>query len=288
MERFGKDLLARINERRDGKNPETKNPEEGASTPVRHLKQENGWDLAETANFRILHKGRSQELVEKVAAIAEQSRSKSLQKWFGEQEEKWQPACEIFLHATTQEYTRETNKPANSPGHSTVTMEGDRVISRRIDLHCDEPTMMAQRLPHETTHVVLVGKFGDKPLPRWADEGLAVMAEPREQIERYLAKLQDCRKARQLFYFNKMLEMQDYPEPRRVDAFYCESVSLVEFLIREKDAFTLTKFLRDGQHNGFEAAAKTHYGFASLNDMQQSWEKYAFGQTYTSSARKQK
>jgi hypothetical protein len=288
MERYGKDLLTRIHERRDGKNSETKTFDEGAPIAIRHIKPENGWDVAETANFRILHKGQSRETVEKAATIAEQSRSASLRKWFGEQEDKWQPACEIFLHATNQEYVHETNKPANSPGHSTVKLEGDRVISRRIDLHCDEPTMLAQRLPHETTHVVLAGKFGDKPLPRWADEGLAVMAEPREQIDRYLAKLQDCRKARQLFYFNKMLEMQDYPDARRIDAFYCESVSLVQFLIQQKDPYTLTKFLRDGQRNGFEAAARTQYGFNNLNELQQSWEKYAFGQTYTTSARSQR
>src|SRR5258708_20042258 len=99
--------------------------------------------------------------------------------------------------------------------------------------------MLAQRLPHETTHVVLAGKFGDKPLPRWADEGLAVMAEPRSEIERHLRKLQECRRNHQLFYFNKMIEMQDYPEARRINAFYCETVSLVEFLLLEKAPATL-------------------------------------------------
>jgi hypothetical protein len=165
-----------------------------------------------------------------------------------------------------------------------VSTEKDRVISRRIDLHCDEPAMLAQRLPHETTHVVLAGKFGDKPLPRWADEGLALMAEPRSEIDRYLHKLQECRRNHQLFYFNKMMDMQDYPEARRIDAFYCESVSLVEFLLKEKDAATLAKFLRDGQRLGYEAAAKRCYGFADFNDMQKRWEMFAFGETYTKSS----
>src|SRR5258708_29982028 len=111
--------------------------------------------------------------------------------------------------------------------------------------------MLAQRWPQETTYFALAGKFGNKPLPRWADEGLAVMAEPRSEIERHLRKLQECRRNHQLFYFNKMIEMQDYPEARRIDAFYCESVSLVEFLLMEKDAATLAKFLRAGTRMGY-------------------------------------
>jgi hypothetical protein len=81
-----------------------------------------------------------------------------------------------------------------------------------------------------------------------------------------------------------MMDMQDYPEARRIDAFYCESVSLVEFLLKEKDAATLAKFLRDGQRLGYEAAAKRCYGFADFNDMQKRWEMFAFGETYTKSS----
>jgi len=282
LQPYGKSLLARIRERRGG---DSGNLQETEVAPVKvnHREGPNGWEVAETANFRIMHKGQSRELVEKAAAVAERTRTTMGRKWLGDAEEQWKPACEVFLHATVDDYVRETGKQANSPGHSTVSTEKDRVISRRIDLHCDEPAMLARRLPHETTHVVLAGKFGDKPLPRWADEGLAVMAEPRCEIDRYLGKLQECRCNHQLFYFNKMIEMQDYPEARRIDAFYCESVSLVEFLLKEKDAATLAKFLRDGTRLGYEAAAKRCYGFADLNDMQKRWEMFAFGQTYTKS-----
>ena len=44
-------------------------------------------------------------------------------------------------------------------------------------------------LPHEATHVVLAGQFGDQPVPRWADEGMAVLTEPRDKIDRHLRNL---------------------------------------------------------------------------------------------------
>jgi hypothetical protein len=36
-------------------------------------------------------------------------------------------------------------------------------------------------LPHEITHVVLADRFNTKPMPRWADEGMAVLTEPVEK-----------------------------------------------------------------------------------------------------------
>ena len=76
-----------------------------------------------------------------------------------------------------------------SPGHSSIRTDGPRVLSRRIDLHCgDVPNLLAAVLPHETTHVTLAGQFGDRPVARWADEGMAVLTEPREKVERHCWK----------------------------------------------------------------------------------------------------
>src|SRR5262249_58589309 len=93
-------------------------------------------------------------------------------------------------YPTCQDYSRATGAPTSSPGHSTCVLDGGRVMGRQLDLHCeDSAEMLTAVLPHETTHVVLAGNFGDQTVPRWVDEGIAVLTEPREKVLRRLIKL---------------------------------------------------------------------------------------------------
>jgi hypothetical protein len=143
-------------------------------------------------------------------------------------------------------------------------MEGGRLLARCIHLHCDDPNMLRAVLPHEATHVVLAGQFGDQPVPRWADEGIAVLTEPRDKVERHLHNLARCRQEGQLFRLRELMEQsyqpqQDsYPEPRRIGAFYAQSVSLVEFLTNRRGPQVFTAFVRDGQRSGYETALQRH------------------------------
>ena len=74
-----------------------------------------------------------------------------------------------------------------------------RIVSRRIDLHCDDPNAFVGVLPHETTHAVLAGRFGPGRLPHWADEGMAVLSEPRDRIDLHLHNLPQHRSSGELF-----------------------------------------------------------------------------------------
>src|SRR5262249_22237240 len=156
LDAFGKDLLRKIQDRRSVALVDT--PPAGAAdgvVEVRHTPARQGtWAAAETTNFRVLHL-QSRELAERVARSAEATRAAMTRKWFGDDPGPWKPRCDIFLYATAQEYSQATGAPNNSPGHSTMRSEGEHVMSRRIDLHCDDPNMTVGVLPHETTHVVL-------------------------------------------------------------------------------------------------------------------------------------
>src|SRR5262249_551601 len=148
----------------------------------------DGWAVAETTNFRI-HHNQPRELVEKAAQVAERTRWDMQRKWFGTNGDVWNPKCDLFLHATAHDYNRVTDAPAGSPGHSSFKLGSGPVLSRKIDVHCDNPNVLIAVLPHETTHTVLAGNFGEKPVPRWADEGMAVLSEPQDKIEAHLRNL---------------------------------------------------------------------------------------------------
>ncbi len=270
LEQYGKEILRTIQDRR---------------IEVRHIPARgDNWPEAETANFRVIHK-QSRELAEQVARIAETTRAEMTRKWFGEEPAPWPTKCRIILFSTARDYAGSTGKPADSPGHSTLKTEAERVLDRRIDLHCDVKDMLINVLPHETTHAVLWGRFGPHLAPRWADEGVALLTEPREKIDRYLRMLPQCRARRELFTAAELMNSKDYPEPRRIGAFYAQSVSLVEFLSSQKGGpAEFPRFLRDGIENGYEAALRRHYGFRDFNDLEQRWSQSAAGDTSTTAA----
>jgi hypothetical protein len=267
---YGRQLLNEIrNRRRRGNAPVVEYQDQGRNA--------QGWFVGETTNFRIYHV-QSPELARKAAEVAEQTRTQMYNKWFGRLAANWNPKCEVYLYPTSQDYSRATGVPTSSPGHSSFNLDGGRVMGRQIDLHChDAANMLSAVLPHETTHVVLAGNFGDHVVPRWVDEGIAVLTEPHEKVLRHLVKLPGFYRNRQLLEIRQLVHMDDYPEPRSIDAFYAESVSLVEFLSIRKGPEVFTQFVREGLQNGYEPALQRYYGYQSFSELEQQWLQYTFG-----------
>ncbi len=271
-------LLEEIRDRREGKGGRTGQP---AAAPVKHLNGRlQGWSVAETANFRIFH-NQSRELVDRAARVAEESRSAMTRKWFGGDGGTWTPRCDLYLHADGTAYSRQTGVPANSPGHSRIETDAGRVVSRRIDVRCDNPNLLSAVLPHETTHVVLAGRFGKHQVPRWADEGMAVLTEPADKVAQHRKNLAKCRQDGQLFPVRDLMQLTEYPQPRLIGAFYAQSVSLVDFLTREKGAVVFAQFLREALDAGYEPALRKFYPYRSFAELQDSWGRSAFGTSVT-------
>jgi hypothetical protein len=281
---FGEDLLRKLQDRQAislvaAPVPASTSAREATAVVVRHIPAQQGtWAVAETTNFRILHL-QSQEFAERIARSAEATRTAMIGKWFGDDPGPWSPRCDIFIYATAQDYSQATGAPANSPGHSTMQNEGSRVVSRRIDLHADDPNMSVGVLPHETTHVVLAGRFGDHAVPRWADEGMAVLSEPRERIERHLRNLPQHRADHHLFGTGQLMKLDAYPDPRYIGPFYAQSVSLVDFLTERAGPRVFAKFLREGMAGGYETALQRYYGIQSFTELEQQWVQRTFGAT---------
>src|SRR5262249_7053539 len=137
--------------------------------------------------------------------------------------------------------------------------------------------MLTAVLPHEVTHTVLAGQFGDRRIPRWADEGMAVLGETPERNDRHFRTLPPPRGSRQLYNAKDLISPTDYPQPRRIAVFYAQSVSLTEFLAQSKGPRELARFVKDGQSEGYETALKRHYGW-TFEELEQRWRKHAFSE----------
>ena len=242
-------------------------------------KNPQGWAVTESSNFRIFH-NQDREYVERVALIAERTRLAMSKKWFGADQAAWTPKCELVLHASAAYYQRQTGVPSTSPGHSRIETDPTnyRIVGRRIDLHTETLGMLEAVLPHEATHVVLAGHFGNHQVPRWADEGIAVLTEPLEKIEGHRRNLAKAQKDGMLFSVKDLMDLQNYPDGARMAAFYAESVMLCDFLTTQRGPETMTAFVRDGLDQGYESALRKHYGW-TFRELQTNWDRQVLGET---------
>jgi tetratricopeptide (TPR) repeat protein len=264
---FGRSLQDQLARRRPGPG--------GAAEAVRHYTDErSGLLVAESAHFRVFHR-QSRDLAERVAKVAEQTRLAMSRKWLGNDGEEWVPKCDVFLHATRDDYLGAGPVALDSPGHSRIETDPatGRVVSRRMHLRCDNPALLGAVLPHETTHVVIAGLFGGRPAPRWIDEGIAVLSEPAEKVNQHRQNLARAGRDHDLFPVRELVQMDQYPAARRITTFYAQSVSLVEFLSRQKGPLAFSRFVRDCQREGCEAALRRHYGYRDLADLEARWNQ---------------
>jgi hypothetical protein len=141
-------------------------------------------------------------------------------------------------------------------------------VRRRVDLAGDHVNLIGGGLPHEVTHVVLADLFSETPLPRWADEAMAVLTEPRSHVDRYLRALPRCQKDGTLIPLKQLLTSTEFPEARYITAFYCQSVAVVDLLVAEKDAQSFLLFLRTSQRYGVEKALERSYGIRGFAELQ--------------------
>jgi hypothetical protein len=246
-----------------------------AQVVVRHADGTNeGWFFAETENFRLWHQG-SRAQAEEVLQTAERARTRVCRKWFGEAVGPWQPRCELNLYPSGAAYQAATGLPDRAPGFAQTRHEGERVVSRQIDLRGDWPELLTALLPHEVTHIVFADQFGSRPLPSWASEGIAVLTEPSQNIARHLRNLPRHRDEGLLLSVKDLVEQSGYPNRYGMGAFYAQSVSLVQFLEKEKGPEALTAFLRCARRAGMAPALRRHYGM-TFEELEQRWQQHAF------------
>src|SRR5207248_10190789 len=124
---------------------------------------------------------------------------------------------------------------------TSFTFDNGKVLSQNMHLEGPLDKILASVLPHEVTHSVLAHAVG-KPLPRWADEGAAVLAEDHQEHRRYdrlMTRIIDERRAmplRRLFALNEF--------PRDVMTLFAQGYSVTHFLVGKNDRQTFLAFVK--------------------------------------------
>lgn len=230
--------------------------------------------IIETASFRVRYTG-NRELAAAVAQAAETQRQAIFERWSGPAASPWVPKCEIVIHPTGEAFAKATARPPQWTGHAVVRLTDGRAEERRIDLRADDTGITSNALPRELTHIILADLFPDKPPPRWAAEGMAILAGSPEEVSRYTRTLLRCAREGEWFTLTQLLEMNEFPT-EKITGFYCQSVSLTEFLIRTAGSErNFTIFLRDCHRYGTSQALKRQFNIASPQVLEASWKRAA-------------
>ncbi len=251
-------------------------PEEGP-VPTTRLQGSNlDWSATpvQSLNFQVYFAGGDSSHAQRVAKAAEEARAVQVRRWGVVSNGGWSPKCEILLYPNAESFSRDTQQPADSPGFSSMGMNAGRLVFRRVNLRVDHPNLIKAILPHEVTHVVLADLFPRQQIPRWADEGLAVLAEPLSEQALRAADLEEPLKAGRLFRLNDLMVM-DYPQAEHWGLYYAQSVSLTRFLVDAGTPTQFIKFVQSAQESGFEPALRDVYAIDGYGALHDRWITYA-------------
>lgn len=226
---------------------------------------------AESVNFRVDCRSARHDARE-VARLCEDWRTKMLQTWRSQDERAdWQMDCLVVVHSSRASYVAAVGRGGNfSLGSSWIEYKQQVVSKRQIDLLPGELGELSA-LGHEMTHVVVADYFGGKQLPRWADEGMAILADSSQKRRLHQRDLQSAIVQRQSFHAAELLAVTDYPAHARIPAFYGQSASLVAYLCRRESPAKFLEFVQLAMQQGHEHSIREVYGIAGHAELEQLW-----------------
>jgi hypothetical protein len=227
----------------------------------------------ETRNFRL--RGSDRGTLERIAPQLERWRMELLRVWsLSEHETPWVPKCWVIFHATDESFRASASRVHGAPALATVQLRDELVVSRRIDVHPSATNNLEAVLRHELAHMLFASISPGAALPRWADEGLAVLSEPVNKIAEHMATVRSLeRRFGSNFFAAVRLFGSEDAYPNRPAVFYGASASLVDFFISYGGIARFFEFLKRTRVEGSEQALYHVYGIPSLEELDRQWQK---------------
>jgi hypothetical protein len=230
--------------------------------------------VVETANFEV-SSDESVDRAKSLARHAEALRRELATKWLGEEiVTPWSSKCRIVLHAHRASYVAAVGRGSEKTvGSSLVKSDHGKIIGRRIDLRGGEAHFLTAALPHELTHIVLAERFSNRPLPRWADEGIALLEDSKERRAQHREAVEESLRRGNIPHLSQLISTDTYPRPARWGEFYGQSGLLAQFLVEKGSPAVLIAFLERAAITGYDDALRDCYGIESVATLDAEWRQ---------------
>jgi hypothetical protein len=210
----------------------------------------------QTANFRV--EAPTPEVAKQIAKASEKFRKELALAWLSEEMPRWPEPCQLIVTLTMDD----------ACGSTSFTFSDRGLLSQKMEIRGPLGRLLISILPHEIAHTVFAYHFG-KPVPRWADEGGAVLSEGKSQGDRHDRILRKALRTDKKLPLSRLLALREYPKDSEV--FYAQAHSLTRFLVEKSDKEKFLQFVAQGMKDGWNDAVRMHYGFETIEELEEAW-----------------
>ncbi len=231
-----------------------------------------GFRELRTAHFLILHRNNS--VARDVAFVAEQSYAKLFRE-LGCATHLRSP-IKIVIYPTQADYAAAAGMESWSGGAHRVGRKMGDLTEHTIYSYQDQPRLTTGILPHEIAHGLLAHRLNyPNEIPLWVNEGFAVLKEPAFAHAYYRRILLQEAARRALPSVQSLTLQNEYPSDR-VEIFYAQSFSVVEFLVSLEGQGTLIAFLKavSESRDGIDSHLRKHYKLSNLLALENRWKNW--------------
>jgi hypothetical protein len=201
------------------------------------------------------------EIAQKVGVYAERYRQEKALEWLGREMPPWPQPCPLTVKVTM----------SGAGGATSFAFDNGQVLGQRMNIEGSLERLLNSVLPHEVTHTVFAHYFRC-PVPRWADEGGAVLSEDDVERGRHDQMARQVLRQGRAFTLRRLFSLREYPSD--VMCLYAEGFSVVNFLVASSNRPQFLQFVAHGMQYGWDQAAQTYYRYRNLEEMEQAWLNY--------------
>ena len=219
-----------------------------------------------TPNF-VVH-APTPEIAQRVGQLAEHYRREKALQWLGYELPTWNVPVPI----------RVVVLPSGPGGATSYQPIDGQIFDMQMTVQGPLERIYNSVLPHEITHTVLVSHFRC-PLPRWADEGSAVLSEDEPERRRHDQMVRQALAQGRAFRLRVLFNLRDYPaNGMDILTLYAQGYSVVRFLVETSGRQAFLTFLAEGMQRGWDAAVRKVYGYSNIEELEDRWLSWMRGQ----------
>jgi hypothetical protein len=209
------------------------------------------------------------QIAQQVGQYAEHYRREKSLLWLGYEMPPWTDPCPIKVKVTM----------GGAGGATSFAFDRGQVLGQHMNIEGRLDRLINSVLPHEVTHTVFAYYFR-MPVPRWADEGGAVLSEDDIERNRHDQIVREVLNSPgRSIPLRRLFTLKDYPND--VMVLYAEGFSVAEFLVGRSSRQEFLQFVNQGMREGWDQAARVHYRFNNVSELEQAWIGYLrSGQRY--------
>src|SRR5262249_55268837 len=213
-----------------------------------------------TRNFLV--EAPNDKIAERIGQWAEYYRKEKAIQWLGVEMPPWPQPCPLHVKVSYN----------GSGGATSFNFDRGRILSMQMEIEGTLERLTYSVLPHEVTHTVLAHHF-KQPVPRWADEGGSVLSEDEPERTRHDQLVrQVLNTPGRAIPLKRLFTLTQYP--RDVMVLYAEGYSVTSFLVGKSNRGAFLNFLADGMYGGWDQAVSKHYGYRSVDELEQAWVQH--------------